>query len=84
MGLELEFFGSIHRYAVPLIRRLDGELHAIVEFTKIGFRQHYHRANGRPDEYTFIGDCYVDGIMHGEAGTVHREQEGERVFNVRQ
>jgi hypothetical protein len=26
----------------------------------------------------------VDGIMHGEAGTVHREQEGERVFNVRQ
>jgi hypothetical protein len=29
------------------------------------------------DEYEFVGDCYVQGIMKGEAVEAHHEQNGE-------
>ena len=71
-------------YSRPLVLRPDGDLIAVATFLRDRIETEYTRRNGKPDEYTFVGDCYVDKMMYGEVAIAHRElgQEDE-VFNLR-
>jgi hypothetical protein len=74
----------VHRSTLPLILRPNGEVTTEVTFEDGRFRvQHrLYRTLDTPDEYTFIGHAYVDGIMFGEAASAFRSQGGKEMSFV--
>ena len=56
----------------------EGESFCIQTATRL------RRALDAPNEFTFIGEYYVDGVMHGEAAAARRDQGGrDMTFIVR-
>lgn len=76
----------VHRSTLPLILPRNGEAPAEHTFLEGEFRVQlrlFHTLD-TPDEYTFIGYAYVDGIMYGEAASAFRKQGGKEMsFFVR-
>jgi hypothetical protein len=74
----------VYGYPLPLILRRIGALgYYVVGVQGIGIGYQYSQTDGMPDHYCLVGECYVDGIMHGEAVAAHQARGGkDRVFRV--
>jgi hypothetical protein len=81
---------AVPGHSMPLVLRPDGNLVAEATFLGDRFETQYYRRGGMPDEYTFVGDCYVDhvalhgAVMHGAFVTALRESDQEEaIFKIR-
>lgn len=77
----------VQRQKVPLIFRPNGKLRSKLEhyfYDSTSEQYVWGESLADAEEFAFVGECYVDGIMHGEAAAAHRNRgDKDRDFYVR-